>query len=78
MNVVGCKWVFRTKCNPDDSVDCQKAQLVAKCYYMQVQDFDFDETFSLVVKKPTISIILALDARYNWSLTQLDVKNSIL
>ncbi|KAL4017194.1 hypothetical protein IC575_024870 [Cucumis melo] len=46
--------------------------------YHQVQGFDFDETFSPVVKKPTIRIILALAAQYNWSLTQLDVKNAFL
>ncbi|KAL4030262.1 hypothetical protein IC575_008498 [Cucumis melo] len=54
-----------------------KAQLVTKGYH-QVQGFDFDETFSPVVKKPTIRIILALAAQYNWSLTQLDVKNTFL
>ncbi|KAA0046494.1 putative mitochondrial protein [Cucumis melo var. makuwa] len=54
-----------------------KAQLVTKGYH-QVQGFDFNETFSPVVKKPTIRIILALAAQYNWSLTQLYVKNTFL
>ncbi|KAA0046620.1 putative mitochondrial protein [Cucumis melo var. makuwa] len=43
-----------------------------------VHGFDFDETFSPVVKKPTIQISLALAAQYSWSLTQLDVKNAFL
>jgi len=77
MNIVRCKWVFRTKYNLDGSVAYHKASLVAKGYH-QVQGFDFYETFSHVVKKLTIQIILALAAQYNWSLTQLDVKNAFL
>ena len=61
------------KYNPDGSVAYHKAFLVVKGSH-QVQGFDFDETFSPVVKKLTILIILALVAQYNWSLTQLDAK----
>ena len=68
---------FKKK-NPDGSVARHKARLVAKGYH-QVQGFDFDhETFSPVVKKPTIRIIPALTAQYNWSITQLDVKSVFL
>ncbi|KAL0551636.1 hypothetical protein IC582_010725 [Cucumis melo] len=68
MNIVGYKWVFRIKYNLDGSVARHKARLVSKGYH-QVHGFDFDETFSPVVKKPTIRIILALVAQYSWSLT---------
>ena len=52
-------------------------RLIAKGDH-QVQGFDFDKNFSHVVKKPTIQIIFVLVAQYNWSLTQLDVKNALL
>ncbi|KAA0045445.1 putative mitochondrial protein [Cucumis melo var. makuwa] len=77
MNVVGCKWIFRIKYNLNGTIARHKARQVPKGYH-QVQGFDFDETFSHVVKKPTIRIILAFAAQYNWSLTQLDVKNAFL
>ena len=39
---------------------------------------DFDETFSLVVKPPTVKLILLLAVSLNWPLRQLDVKNVFL
>ena len=33
MNIVGCKWFFCTKYNPNGSVARHKAWLVAKCYH---------------------------------------------
>ncbi|XP_022137319.1 uncharacterized protein LOC111008814 [Momordica charantia] len=77
MNVVGCKWIFRTKYHLDGTIARYKACLVAKEYH-HVEGFDFDETFSPVIKKPTIRIILTLTATFGWSLTQLDVKNAFL
>lgn len=34
MNVVGCKWVYRIKRNPDGSISRYKARLVAKSLWM--------------------------------------------
>lgn len=48
--------------------------MVAKGYN-QLEDVDFDETFSHVVKKTTVRVILTLAAYYGWNLHQLDVKN---
>lgn len=31
-NVIGCKWVFKVKCNSDGSIERHKARLVAKGY----------------------------------------------
>ena len=39
---------------------------------------DYEETFSLVVKQPTIRLVLTLAASLNWPLRQLDVRNAFL
>ena len=76
-NIVGCKRVFKLKRNSDGSISRYKARLVAKGFHQQ-HGIDFQETFSPVVKPPTIRLILALAVTYNWPLKQLDVRNAFL
>ena len=76
-NLVGNKWVFRIKRNPDNTISRYKARLVAKGYNQQ-SGIDYDQTFSPVVKSTTIRIILSLAAMNNWSLQQLDISNAFL
>lgn len=75
--VVGCKWVFQIKYNPDGSISCYEARLVAKGYH-RVKGVDFEDTFSLVIKKTIVRVILSLAAHHGCSLHQLDVKNAFL
>uniref|UniRef100_A0A2N9FNP9 Uncharacterized protein n=1 Tax=Fagus sylvatica TaxID=28930 RepID=A0A2N9FNP9_FAGSY len=70
-NIVGCRWVYKIKRNSDGSVSRYKARLVAKGFHQQA-GVDFAETFSPVVKPPTVRIILSLAAQNQWSLRQLD------
>jgi hypothetical protein len=76
-NLVGCKWVFKLKRNSDGSISRYKARLVAKGFHQQ-HGIDFQETFSPVVKPPTVRVILALAVTYHWPLRQLDVRNAFL
>lgn len=57
--VIGVKWVFKTKLNLDGSVQKNKARLVAKGY-VQKPGIDYNETFALVARLDTIRTLIAL------------------
>ncbi|KAG8502771.1 hypothetical protein CXB51_000535 [Gossypium anomalum] len=50
--LVGCKWIFKVKKNPDGSVACNKARLMAHGF-SQAAGLDYHKTFSAVVKANT-------------------------
>ena len=75
--MVGCKWVFKLKHNSDGNISRYKARLVAKGFHQQY-GVDFEETFSPIIKPPTVRIILSLVVQFNWPLRQLDVRNAFL
>ena len=76
-NVEGCKWVYKLKTHSDGTIAKYKARLVAKGFYQQ-HGIDFNETFSPVIKPPTVRLVLSLAVSLNWPLRQLDVKNAFL
>ena len=59
INVVGSKWVFKTKHRSDDSIDEYKACLVVRGFTQQ-QGIDYRDTFSPVVKPATVRVVLSL------------------
>ena len=77
MHILGCRWIFRIKLNADGTVKCLRSRLVVKCYD-QEQGIDYLDTYSPVVKSPTIRAILHLATVNNWDIRQLDVKHAFL
>lgn len=76
-NVVGCKWVFKTKCDAKGMIIKYKARIVAKGY-SQVHGVDFDETFSPVARLTSLRILLVIVAYYDLELHQMDADTAFL
>jgi len=75
--IIGCKWVYSVKLNPDGSLARLKARLIAKSY-SQVYGLDYVDTFFPVVKMTSVRINVSLAVTYHWPLHQLDMNNSFL
>ncbi|XP_047251271.1 uncharacterized protein LOC124886543 [Capsicum annuum] len=76
-NVIGVKWVYRTKLNPDGSVNKHKARLVVKGYALVV-GLDYGDKLVPVARHNTIRLLLSLAAHSNWKLYNLNVKSAFL
>ena len=76
--VVSCKWIFKKKLEGSEGDKIRfKVRLVARGF-TQEQGVDCNEVFSPVVKHISIRMLLAIVAKRNWELEQLDVKTAFL
>ena len=76
-NLVGCKWVFKTKLNSLGEVDRYKARLVAQGY-SQEHGIDFNEVFAPVARYNSIRSLLAVSNQLNLEVHQMDVVSAFL
>ena len=77
MNLIGCRWVFRTKFKSEGSILKHKTRLVAKGF-LQTPGIDYSETFSPVIKAPTIRVLFSLAVTFGWDIQQVDINNAFL
>jgi Reverse transcriptase (RNA-dependent DNA polymerase) len=75
--IIGCKWVYKTKRDPDGSVERYKARLVVKGYNQEA-GIDYVDTYNPVIRATTIRAILSLVVSSNWPIKQLDISNAFL
>lgn len=76
-HVIGCQWIYKIKRHSDGSVARYKARLVANGN-QQTEGEDFTNTFSHVIKQPTVRVVLSLAVHHAWPIKQLDVSNAFL
>lgn len=75
--VIGVKWVYKTKCNVEGRIERHKERLVVKGYKQQ-PGRDHDETYAPVARMETIRAVLAIAAQHKWKVYQMDVKSTFL
>ena len=74
---IGCKWIYKTKLNPDGSIEQYKSRLVEKGF-TQREGIDYYETYAPISSKDSLRIVMALVAHFDLELHQMDVKTAFL
>jgi transposase InsO family protein len=77
VNVVDNKWVFQSKYDAEGVLVKRKARLVAKGY-SQRSGVDYFETYSPVVRYPSLRGLFSLAAQHDWEIHHMDVKAAYL
>jgi hypothetical protein len=78
-NIVGSKWVYRTKRDASGNTTSHCACLVARGFTQQEGvDYYADDTFAAVAKLASARLLLALAARNRWVVHQMDIKSAYL
>jgi len=76
-NVIGTKYVYKTKMDENGKVIRNKARLVYKGY-AQVEGVDFEETFTPVAKLEAIKMFLIFASYQKIKVYHMDVKSTFL
>lgn len=74
---INCKWVFKCKTDSNGNVARFKARVVAKGY-SQREGIDYVQTFSPVVRYPSIRLLMSIAVKFGWSIEQMDVVTAFL
>jgi hypothetical protein len=75
--VMGARWVFKHKTDPDDDTLAYKARLVIKGYEQRF-GIHYTETYAPVVNLRTVRVFLALVAFLDLELHQMDINTAFL
>ena len=76
-NIIGCKWVFKTKYDQSGRIERWKARLVAQGFSQQY-GIDYTETFAPTLRLDSLRVLLALATHFDWEIHQADVITAFL
>eukprot|EP00253_Pinus_taeda_P030134 PITA_30134 len=75
--VIGVKWVYKTKSNAEGKIERHKARLVVKGYKQQYGKV-YEENFASVARMEIVRAVLSTAAQNKWKVYQMDVKSVFL
>ncbi|GJT22579.1 retrovirus-related pol polyprotein from transposon TNT 1-94, partial [Tanacetum coccineum] len=76
-NVINMKWLWKNKCDKENTVIRNKACLVAKGYAQQ-EGIDFEESFAPIAWLEAVRLFVAYAAHKSFLVYQMDVKKAFL
>nr|GEZ56426.1 hypothetical protein [Tanacetum cinerariifolium] len=76
-NVINMKWLWKNKCDEENTVIRNKSRLVAKGY-AQKEGVDFEESFAHVVRLEAVRLFITYAAHKSFTVYQMDVKTTFL
>nr|GEV55846.1 retrovirus-related Pol polyprotein from transposon TNT 1-94 [Tanacetum cinerariifolium] len=76
-NVINLKWLWKNKCDKENTVIHNKAHLVAKGYG-QKEGIDFEESFAPVARLEAVRLFVAYATHKSFPVFQMDVNTVIL
>ena len=74
---IGSKWLFKRKYDSGGNMKQHKARLVVQGF-LQEYGVDYDETFCPVVRFESVRTVIALAAKHDLKLHQLDITRALL
>lgn len=74
---ISCKWIYKIKMNPDQSIERFKARLVVRGF-SQKHGIDFAETFAPVAKYTSLRLLFGMAVQFDLHILQLDIKTAFL
>nr|GEY57803.1 hypothetical protein [Tanacetum cinerariifolium] len=76
-NVINMKWLWKNKCDEENTVIRNKSRLVAKGY-AQKEGIDFKESFAPVARLEAVWLFITYAAHKSFTVYQMDVKTTFL
>jgi hypothetical protein len=67
VNIVGNKWILKSKHRPNGSTDMHKSRLVSHAFTQQY-GIDYGDTLIMVIKTATVGLVLFLAISRDWCL----------